>query len=60
VALPSAPLSKGRSLDGIVIGLSIYAYDLLLVMALHPGICGCNLFLVVLYLLLLVLLFLWT
>jgi hypothetical protein len=60
VALPSAPPSNGRSLDGIVIRLSIYARDLLFLMALHPGICGCNLFIVVLDLLLLVLLFLWT
>jgi hypothetical protein len=66
VALLSAPPSKGRSLDGIVIFLdllmilhpSIYACDLLL-MALHPSICGYNLFLVALHLLLL-LLFLWT
>jgi hypothetical protein len=40
--------------------LSIYGHDLLLLMALHLGICGCNLFIVVLDLLLLVLLFLWT
>jgi hypothetical protein len=57
--LPSAPPSKGRSLDGIVIRLSIYARDLVLLMTLHPSICGCNLFVVVLHLLL-VLLFLWT
>jgi hypothetical protein len=37
VVLLSAPPSKGRSLDGIVIRLNIYARDLLL-MALHPGI----------------------
>jgi hypothetical protein len=55
VALPSAPPSKGRSLNGIIIRLSIYARDVLLLMALHPGIYGCNLFLVVLHLL-----FLWT
>jgi hypothetical protein len=61
VALSSAPLSEGRSLDSIVIRLSIYARGLLLLlMALHPGIRGCNLFLVVLHLLFLVLLFLWT
>jgi hypothetical protein len=60
VALPSAPPSKGRSPDGIIIRFSIYARDLLLLMALHPGICGCNLFLVVLHLLLLIVLFLWT
>jgi hypothetical protein len=65
VALLSAPLSKGRSLNGLVIRLdllmvlhpSIYARDLLLLMALHPDICGCILFLVALHLLLL---FLWT
>jgi hypothetical protein len=49
VALPSAPSSNGRSLDGIVIRLSIYARDLLLLMVLH-----------LLVLVLLVLLFLWT
>jgi hypothetical protein len=53
VALPSAPPSKGRSLDGIVIRLSIYACDLLLLlMALHHSIGGYNLFPVVLHLLL--------
>jgi hypothetical protein len=36
----------------MIIRLNIYAHDLLL-MALHPGICGCNLFLVMLHLLLL-------
>jgi hypothetical protein len=36
---------------------NIYARDLLLLMALHPSICGCNLFVVALHLLLL---FLWT
>jgi hypothetical protein len=46
VALPSAPSSNGRSLDGIVIRLNIYAHDLLLLIGLH--------------LLLLLLLFLWT
>jgi hypothetical protein len=60
VALPSAPLSKGRSLNGIIICLIIYVCDLLLLMALHPDIYGCNLFLMVLHLLLLVLLFPWT
>jgi hypothetical protein len=54
VALPSAPPSNGRSLDGIVIRLSIYARDLLLLMALHLFL------LMVLYFLLLVLLFLWS
>jgi hypothetical protein len=54
VALPSAPPSNDRSLDGIVICLSIYARDLLLLMALHL------LLLMVLHLLLRVLLFLWT
>jgi hypothetical protein len=53
VALPSAPPSNDRSLDGIVIRLSIYARDLLL-MGLHL------LLFMVLYLLLLILLFLWT
>jgi hypothetical protein len=64
VDLPSAPSSKGKSLDDLIICLdllmildpSIYALDLLL-MALHPRICGCNLFLVALHLLLF---FLWT
>jgi hypothetical protein len=60
VALSSAPPSKGRSLVGIVIRFSIYARELLLLMALHLGICGCNFFLMVLHLLLLVLLFPWT
>jgi hypothetical protein len=55
VALPSAPSSNGRSLDGIVIRLNIYArHLLLLLMGLHL------LLLMVLHLLLLVLLFLWT
>jgi hypothetical protein len=62
VALSSAPPSKGRSLDGLIIRLdllkvlhpSIYGRDLLL-MALHPGIYGSNLFLVELHLLLLLL-----
>jgi hypothetical protein len=67
VALPGAPPSKGRSLDGLVIRVdllkvlhpSIYAHDLLLLhMALHLVICGYNLFLMALHLLLL--LFLWT
>jgi hypothetical protein len=43
----------------MVLHPSIYDHDLLLLMALQPGICGCNLFLVALHLLLL-LLFLWT
>jgi hypothetical protein len=46
VALLSAPSSNGRSLDGIIIRLSIYARDLLLLLM------GLRL--------LLVLLFLWT
>jgi hypothetical protein len=54
VALPSAPSSNGRSLGGIVIRLSIYARDLLL-MGLHLLVL-----LMVLHLLLFVLLFLWT
>jgi hypothetical protein len=56
VALLSAPSSNDRSLGGIVIRLSIYACDflLLLLMGLHL------LLLMVLHLLLLVLLFLWT
>jgi hypothetical protein len=49
VALPSAPSSNDRSLGGIVIRLSIYACDLLLLLLLMG-----------LHLLLLVLLFLWT
>jgi hypothetical protein len=60
VALPSAPPSKGRGLDGIVIHFNIYVRDLRLLMALHPDIYGCNLLHMVLHLLLLVLLFLWT
>jgi hypothetical protein len=66
MALPSAPPSQGRSLVGLVFRLdllmvlppSIYARDLLLLMALHPGIYGCNLFRMALHHLLL--LFLWT
>jgi hypothetical protein len=54
VALPSAPSSNDKSLDGIVIRRSIYARDLLLLMGLHL------LLLMVLHLLVLVLLFLWT
>jgi hypothetical protein len=54
VALPSAPSSNGRSLGGIVICISIYARDLLLLMGLHL------LLLMGLHLLLLVHLFLWT
>jgi hypothetical protein len=57
VALSSAPSSNDRSLGGIVICLSIYARDLLLLlllMGLHL------LLLMMLHLLLLVLLFLWT
>jgi hypothetical protein len=38
---------------------NIYAHDLLL-MVLHPVICGCNIFLVALHLLLPLSLFLWT
>jgi hypothetical protein len=51
VALASAPSSNNRSLGGIVICLSIYALDLLL-MGLH--------LLLLMMLHLLVLLFLWT
>jgi hypothetical protein len=40
----------------MVLHPSIYARDLLLLMALYPGIYGCNLFVVALHLLL----FLWT
>jgi hypothetical protein len=54
VALLSAPSSNDRSLGGIVIRLSIYARDLLLLMGLHL------LLLMVLHLLLLVLLFIRT
>jgi hypothetical protein len=58
VALPSAPSSNDRSLSGIVIRLSIYARDLLLLlMGLHLLLL---LLLMMLHLLLLVLLFLWT
>jgi hypothetical protein len=62
VALPSAPTSNDRSLGGIVIGLSIYAHLLLLLMGLHllllMGLL--ILLLMLLHLLLIVLLFLWT
>jgi hypothetical protein len=59
VALLSAPSSNDRSLGGIIIRLSIYARDLLLLLLLL--LMGLHLLLLMmLHLLLLVLLFLWT
>jgi hypothetical protein len=56
VALPSAPSSNDRSLCGIVIRLSIYAHDLLLLLLMGLLV----LLFMVLHFLLVVLLFLWT